>query len=451
MKFNKNWLDKKWVSYTVAICSGVVLYEILNNLSIFAKAISILYNFVYPVVIGIVIAYILDPMVVLLQEKVFKSIKSQKISRGVSIFVTIVSLILFLSIIMIDLIPQLISSITGFAKQSKNYAGSFEKFIDEVNGMLETYNVNGSNLVSVGSSMANKVGAMISSNMSSIINTSFSIGKGLANGIIAFILAIYFLIDKENMIKGAKRLLRILVAPKTYDNLAVFWRKCNHILIKYIACDLLDGLIIGVINFIFMTILGMQYPLLISFIVGVTNLAPTFGPIVGGAIGGSILVLANPLSALWFIIFTIILQTLDGYVIKPKLFGDSLGVSSIWILIAIIVGGRMFGVVGIMIAIPVAAIIDYIYKEYFLYRMEEKKNIEHQAFDTYKDKSITLLKDIKDIKDKKNELGAEREAKKEAKREAKKESKTEKTAKAKTENITEKTAKAKNELDNDKN
>ena len=135
MKFNKNWLDKKWVSYTVAICSGVVLYEILNNLSIFAKAISILYNFVYPVVIGIVIAYILDPMVVLLQEKVFKSIKSQKISRGVSIFVTIVSLILFLSIIMIDLIPQLISSITGFAKQSKNYAGSFEKFIDEVNGI----------------------------------------------------------------------------------------------------------------------------------------------------------------------------------------------------------------------------------------------------------------------------------------------------------------------------
>ena len=190
---------------------------------------------------------------------------------------------------------------------------------------------------------------------------------------------------------------------------------------------------------------------MISFIVGVTNLAPTFGPIVGGAIGGSILVLANPLSALWFIIFTIILQTLDGYVIKPKLFGDSLGVSSIWILIAIIVGGRMFGVVGIMIAIPVAAIIDYIYKEYFLYRMEEKKNIEHQAFDTYKDKSITLLKDIKDIKDKKNELDAKREAKKEAKREAKKESKTEKTAKAKTENITEKTAKAKNELDNDKN
>ena len=109
----------------------------------------------------------------------------------------------------------------------------------------------------------------------------------------------------------------------------------------------------------------------------------------------------------------------------------------------------MFGVVGIMIAIPVAAIIDYIYKEYFLYRMEEKKNIEHQAFDTYKDKSITLLKDIKDIKDKKNELDAKREAKKEAKREAKKESKTEKTAKAK--NITEESAKAKNELDNDKN
>ncbi|WP_022750396.1 AI-2E family transporter [Lachnobacterium bovis] len=409
MKFNKNWLEKKWVAYTIAICSGVILYEILNNLSIFAKAIAILYNFVYPVVIGIIIAYILDPMVMLLQEKVFRGIQSKKISRGISIFVTILSLIVFLGIIMIDLIPQLVASIAGFAKQSKNYAGTFEKMVDEVNGILKAYNINGSNFVSVGSNMLNKIGNMISGNVTNIINTSFSIGKGLANAVIAFILAIYFLIDKDNMIKGVKRLLRILVDQKTYNNLAVFWRKCNHILIKYIACDLLDGLIIGIINFIFMTILGMPYPLLISFIVGVTNLAPTFGPIVGGAIGGSILVLSSPISALWFIVFTIVLQTLDGYVIKPKLFGDSLGVSSIWILIAIIVGGRMFGVVGIMIAIPVAAIIDYIYKEYFLYRMEEKKNIEHQAFDTYKDKSIALLKDIKDIKEKKIEKASKHE------------------------------------------
>ena len=101
-------------------------------------------------------------------------------------------------------------------------------------------------------------------------------------------------------------------------------------------------------NFIFMSIVGMDYALLISVVVGVTNMAPTFGPIVGAVVGAFILVLVNPWYALWFLIFTVILQTIDGYIIKPKLFGDTLGVSSIWILITLVVGGRMFGVAGIL-------------------------------------------------------------------------------------------------------
>jgi predicted PurR-regulated permease PerM len=114
---------------------------------------------------------------------------------------------------------------------------------------------------------------------------------------------------------------------------------------------------------------------LISVVVGVTNLAPTFGPIVGCVIGAFILVLINPWYALWFILFTIALQTLDGYFIKPKLFGDSLGVPAIWVLVFIIVGGRMFGVWGIMLAIPCAAIINYIYEDVFLQRMEKRASL----------------------------------------------------------------------------
>ena len=122
----------------------------------------------------------------------------------------------------------------------------------------------------------------------------------------------------------------------------------------------------------------MPFTALVSVIVGVTNLAPTFGPIVGAIIGGFILLLVNPLMAFWFIIFTIILQTFDGYLIKPVLFGDTLGVSSIMILIFIIVGSRMFGVWGILLAIPTAAICDFIYKD-FIWRKNLKQMYEQNT------------------------------------------------------------------------
>jgi predicted PurR-regulated permease PerM len=140
--------------------------------------------------------------------------------------------------------------------------------------------------------------------------------------------------------------------------------------------DISDGIIVGFANFFFFLIMDMPYNILISVVVGITNLAPTFGPIVGGLIGAFILLLVNPWQALWFILFTLVLQTIDGYILKPKLFGNSFGVSSIWILITIIVGGRMFGVWGILLAIPFAAIADYFYRDVIWKKLEKrtKKN-----------------------------------------------------------------------------
>jgi predicted PurR-regulated permease PerM len=123
-----------------------------------------------------------------------------------------------------------------------------------------------------------------------------------------------------------------------------------------------------------MAIIGIPYSVLISVIAGVTNLAPTFGPIVGAAIGAFILILVHPWFCVAFLIITIVLQTVDGYILKPKLFGESLGVSPLMILIAIILGGRLFGVAGILLAIPFAAILDFVYRDFVLKKLEEKYN-----------------------------------------------------------------------------
>ncbi|MGN0709497.1 MAG: AI-2E family transporter, partial [Anaerovoracaceae bacterium] len=148
---------------------------------------------------------------------------------------------------------------------------------------------------------------------------------------------------------------------------------CDAIFIKYLACEVIDAVIVGAINAVFMVIFRMPYVPLVSVVVGVTNLIPNFGPIIGAAVGGFILLIVNPIQAILFLLFTGILQTIDGYVIKPKLFGDSLGVSGIWILITVVVGGRIFGVWGMLLAIPFAAIFDIVYHEAIIPALERRK------------------------------------------------------------------------------
>ena len=122
-----------------------------------------------------------------------------------------------------------------------------------------------------------------------------------------------------------------------------------------------------------MGIAGMPYVGLVSFVVAITNLIPTFGPVFGAVIGAFVLVLIKPWYALAFLAFTMILQIIDGYILKPRLFGSSLGVSGLWILIGVIVGGRMFGIAGILAAIPAVAILDDMYREMLLPRLEKRK------------------------------------------------------------------------------
>lgn len=190
--------------------------------------------------------------------------------------------------------------------------------------------------------------------------------------IIALVLSVYMLASKESMKKGFLHLLSKLISERAFNNIVTFFSRCDRILVSYIVSSLIDGLIIGVLNFIFMSLMGMQYAGLISVVVAVTNLVPTFGPIVGGAVGALILLLVKPVHALIFVIFTFVLQFIDPYFIKPRLFGNTLGVSGLLILISVIVCGRMFGVVGILISIPLAAILSFVYKEAILPELERR-------------------------------------------------------------------------------
>ena len=283
-------------------------------------------------------------------------------------------IVVLIILLLVALIPQLMSTVSTMVSNLDVYADSFQSLIQQLESFASTHNIDLSSLTSLTDDLIGTVTNYIRSNSTQILSASYDVGTGIMNGVIACIMAIYFLVGKERIRRFFSRFFHLLIrTEKRYRETSAFWNQCIRILSDFIAGDLLDGLIIGVANFCFMLITGMPAAVLISVIVGVTNLAPTFGPIVGAVLGAFLLVWENPWNALVFLIFTIILQTIDGYVLKPRLFGTTLGVSSIWILICIIVGGRMFGVPGILLSIPFAAISDYIYNEFILVRLRKRR------------------------------------------------------------------------------
>ncbi len=363
MKFNKNWFNKNWFPYTVATCSAVILYLCLSHISLLFDAINILFKYFTPVITGIIIAYLLHPLVGFYEKKVFKKVNKPALVRALSVLLAIVTLILFIVLLMIALIPQIVDSTTTFLSNLEGYAASLEGMLNTLSIEAEAgnFHLDISGVTSKINTFLSQFSQQLPSVLSQAITVSAGIGRNVTNSVLGFILAIYFLMGQERLKAGSKRLAKQFMTPKHMEAVGSFWDKCNKILLQYITFDLLDGLIVGIVNWVFMIITGMSYSVLISVVVGVTNLAPTFGPILGAIIGGFILVLVNPFHALLFLIFTVILQTLDGYVIKPRLFGGSLNVPSIWILVTLVVGGRMFGIAGIMLAIPFAAIFNVVY------------------------------------------------------------------------------------------
>ena len=364
MNFIKKCMNQSWFPYTVASCAGVLLFLGVSHINLLFHGLAILGKYFSPVITGLILAYILHPLVSFFERTLFSGVKQAGIKRSLAILISVLIVILFIVVLMIALIPQLVDSITTFASNLDSYAGSLEALLTSISMQASELHIDLSGIITKINSFLSQFAQKLPQAVSQIVSVSAGIGKGFFNFILGSILAIYFLAGKEKLQAGTVRLMKVFIPDAVYTRMATFWSTCNDILKRYIAGDLLDGIIVGLVNWVFMVITGMSYSVLISLFVGVTNLAPTFGPIVGAIIGAFILVLVNPVHALIFLIFTVILQTLDGYVIKPKLFGNTLGVSAVWILVTLVVGGRMFGIGGIMLAIPFAAIFNFTYQNW---------------------------------------------------------------------------------------
>lgn len=379
----KKWeeiLEKRWVANLVAVCGGVLLYMLLDNFGIISEKVAAIFRMLSPIIVGLVMAYLIDPIAKFFDQKVFRMLKDESRRWGLSVIFAIFFVMILIILFIISLVPSLIDSFNLLVANLENYAANIDGIIAKINDLGIPLNLK-LNLVDIIEYIEDTTDDLLNyivKNMNVILKTSQNIGVSLFNGAVGFIFGIYFLLGKKNLLAGGNELRQAAMKEQTFQKHNEFWNRCHEIFIRYIGYNLLDGMIVGVVNGIVMLILQMPYVTLISVVVGVTNLLPTFGPIIGAVIGAFILVLNRPVYALWFLILTIVLQTIDGYVLKPKMFGGSMGIPPVWTLIAIIIGGKLFGVMGIFLAIPVAAVISFLYKERFLPWLKNRKQTSEQ-------------------------------------------------------------------------
>ncbi len=205
-----------------------------------------------------------------------------------------------------------------------------------------------------------------------ILSKAYSFTSSIFKFFMGVIISVYVIFDKERFIAGSKKIVTILIPKNNIDKTNIFLNETNNIFKSFFVGKTLDSIIIGFLCFIGLMLMENPYPIVISVIVGITNMIPYFGPFIGAVPGVIITMIYSPSMALWLVLFIFALQQFDGLILGPKILGDSTGIEPFWVLLAIIVGGALFGVLGMLLGVPVFAVFYNVSKKIINRKYDEK-------------------------------------------------------------------------------
>lgn len=364
------------LTYSISGLIIVIIYFLIKHTP---NIISVLGNFlsiVMPFVFGMCIAFIVLPVIKIVEEKWLVNSKlNDKNKRVIAVILGMLTLLLVVGSFFAILIPQLYFSVNTLVGLMPGYLDSARDFTINILIGNDFLNQLFDKVIEYGETLLTTLLTNVSSFLPSLINYSYSFIATIGNILIGLIIAIYMLLDKEKFTLQIKKVMYSVLPKKAGDTLIDVGNLTARMFNQFIFGKALDSLIIGVICFIVLSIFDFPYALLISFIVGLTNMIPVFGPFIGAIPSIFILLIIDPVKAAWFSLFILILQQIDGNIIGPSILGDSMGLPSLWIMFAIIVGGGLFGIVGMFIGVPVFSVI-YILSKNIVEKVLEKKNIK---------------------------------------------------------------------------
>lgn len=382
MKLDKHIDHRLVVSGILIAIAAAVSFNLLNNLNHVRSWLTSVKYYLSPVTGGLILAYVLRPFARFMEKKLLKKLKSEKLRVHIAGISTVLFLFLIIYFLLILLIPQTIESLTEFMANSSAYIESIKGFIAKYAEKIDFIEINVDELIGSSNEVLASVMQWMTSNYQQFIDLFYQFGSHLFSMIIVLAMSIYALLDRKNLKKGIMKLEKVVLGEQKAHRLNEIIERGDTITMRFLGSNLLDAFIIAGINFIFLSIFKCPYALLLSVMLGVFNFVPTFGPIAGGILAAVIVLLVKPSLVVGFAIFTVVLQQIDGNVIKPVLFGDTTGLSPFWVLVSIVVGGRMFGIAGMVLGVPVFALLSTIYSEIIDKRLkisEEKKKQAEEA------------------------------------------------------------------------
>ena len=375
-----------------AISLSIAFFFLIYRFQGFGDAISVLTGILMPFIYGAVIAYLLKPVCNTVENFLRRSFpeKAHKAVEPVAILLTMLFGVLLVYALLMMIIPQLITSVTTLYYTAQRNINRFvawistQEFFEENHDLLlmieSAYDSISLNLdtwikTTLVPSMQNIVSG-VGSGVISVVNT-------LKNLLIGIIVAVYLLASRKRFAQQAKMILYSAVPSPWAQRILDEVKYADRMFGGFINGKILDSAIIGVLCYIVCLIVRFPSALLVSVIIGVTNVIPFFGPFIGAIPATLLILIQDPIKAIWFVLFVFILQQLDGNVIGPKILGNSTGLSSFWVLFAILLFGGLWGFVGMIVGVPLFAVIYDVVKKLVLFGL--RRNGQTQMYDAYHD------------------------------------------------------------------
>lgn len=382
MNMKLDW-NRKYTTIAIyaflVIAAGLLFQNVVSNIPPLTKYLGIIGDLLMPFAVGGAIAYILNPVLNWIENSLFPMIFGKRVSRrarrNLSVLLSYLFLFFIICLFALIVLPQIYISIRNLLDQSSNYVSEVQKFF---NMLTTNYGDNPvvlrilQQIYDSAQTIIQQSYKLISNVVPMIANVAIGVTNSVFDAIMGLIISIYMLLSKETFAAQLKKLLSALFSRNSVDNLLTIAHDSNEIFCGFITGKLVDSFIIGVICFVGTTMMNTPYAMLVSVIVGVTNIIPYFGPFIGAIPSIFLILLADPAKALSFSIFILILQQVDGNIIGPKILGDSTGLSAFWVVFSVTFFGGLFGFVGMLIGVPTFAVIYSLIRRVAEYSLRKK-------------------------------------------------------------------------------
>ena len=363
-RYNR-FFSRRMLSYLAVVCFGIIIYFALNNYTVLMSSLSRLFTVASPFIYGAVIAFLLDIPTRYFEGRFFSKFARQRLMAILTTYLcTMILLVLFFRLV----IPQTIESALILLGNVNQYLNNLNNLMDYFGRQFHLGPESVDQFRLSYEDILNRLLSMVRELLPDIVNISMKIGSRIVTILTAIIASVYMLAGKAKLFRQCRRALYAFAPRQTADAAIRILNLSSGIFSGFIGGKIFESAIVGVICLLGMSLLNatlieMPFIPLVTLIVAVTNVIPFFGPVIGAIFSSMILLIVNPMSAFWFMIFITIVQQIDGNYLGPRILGVSTGLPPFWVLVAIIVGGGLFGFAGMMAGVPAVAVLHSLISE----------------------------------------------------------------------------------------